>query len=57
MVAYPDQIFNDSYLENRYAEVGVRDFMILNSHTVYYVLMTVINVAMEMDLISLSFPS
>ena len=26
MVAYPDQIFNDSYLENLYAEVGVRDF-------------------------------
>ena len=26
MVAYPDQIFNDTYLEDLYAEVGGRDF-------------------------------
>ena len=29
MVAYPDQIFNDTYLEDLYAEVGGRD---LNYH-------------------------
>ena len=32
MVAYPDQIFNDTYLEDLYAEVSCRDFMISNYH-------------------------
>ena len=49
MVAYPDQIFNDTYLEDLYAEVNGRDFMILNYH-MYCV--QLINVAMETGLIN-----
>ena len=39
MVAYPDQIFNDTYLEDLYAEVGGGD---LNYH-MYCVLVDVLS--------------